>query len=92
MILTALGINNSGKDSCTSLCFVPFFAILVLLLILFTGGFAIGGIMDADFCHGGEDLTPESTLMEIMQYKGIDQSSITFRTVEYLVNVRFQVF
>jgi hypothetical protein len=92
MILTALGINNSGKDCCTSLCFVPSFVILVILLILFTGAYAIGGIVNADFCHGGADLTPESTLIEIMQHKGIDQRSITYRTVNYLVNVRFRCF
>jgi hypothetical protein len=90
MILTALGINNSGKDFCTSLCFVPFFVIMVVLLIIFTGSFAIGGILNADFCNGGEDLTPESSVVEIMQTRGIDPSSITYRAVAYVVHVRFK--
>jgi hypothetical protein len=53
---------------------------------------SVGGIVNADFCSGGDDLSPDSTLIEIMDQKGIDRESIKYRSVEYLVNVSINMF
>ncbi|CAB9521790.1 expressed unknown protein [Seminavis robusta] len=86
MVLTALGVNNSGKNWCTAFCFVPFYIILIILLIVFTGAFAVGGIMNGDFCAGGQDQSAAGTLLQIMDNKGISADSLQYETVEYVIN------
>lgn len=85
---TALGMGNNGttKDCCTSWFVLPLFIFLLIFMVIMTMGFSIGGIVNADFCSGGASVTPDETLIEIMDKKGIPRSSLEFQIVNYVVN------
>ena len=87
LAVAAMGSKNSGIECCISYCLLPVFALLVALLVLMTAGFSIGGIVNADFCSGGDSLSPDETLLLIMAKKGIEQGSMEYQMVQYLVNV-----
>ena len=48
--------------------------------------FSVGGIVNGDFCSGGLGSTPDETIIEIMDTKGIDPQSMKYRAVYYVVN------
>lgn len=85
---TAMGMgkNNTTKDCCTSWFVMPIFIFLLLFMVVMTMGFSIGGIVNADFCSGGASLSPDETLLEILDKKGIPPESLKYQLVSYVIS------
>ena len=65
----------------------PIFVVLVIACIAVGCAISIGGLLNADFCSGGADKSPDSTIIEIMNNRELDPDSFKYRAVEYLVRV-----
>lgn len=85
---TAMGMgkNNTTKDCCTSWFVMPIFIFLLLFMVVMTMGFSIGGIVNADFCSGGSSLSPDETLLEILDKKGIPPETLKYQLVSYVIS------
>ena len=85
---TAMGMGNNStrKDCLTSWFVMPLFIFILLFMVIMTMGFSIGGIVNADFCSGGASVTPDETLIEIMNKKGIPPETVKYQVVSYVVN------
>lgn len=69
--------NNSHR--CLDIfrgCFLwPIFVTMVILCLIICCGIIIGGLLNADFCSGGYDQSPDSTIIEILDNQGTDPNS-----------------
>lgn len=70
-----------------SCVFFPIFVLLVIVCIVVGCSISIVGLLNADFCSGGADKSPDSTIIEIMNKRGLDPDSFKYRAVEYVVRV-----
>lgn len=93
MLFSSLGISNSYTVCFTAWILTPLFLLIVVVLCLWTAGMSVGGNVNADFCSGGQEKTPEATLLNIMENKGIQQDSFKYREVDYVIHASaFSVF
>jgi hypothetical protein len=63
----------------------PFFVLWIILSYIFCAGLALSATLNADFCSGGPDQTPDSTILLSLENSGIDQSGMYFEIARYYV-------
>lgn len=78
--------RNAMVTNVRSCILWPIFIFQVTCSILFCVIISIVGILNSDFCSGGEDLSPDSTILEIVVQLGYAQDSLEYRAVAYLVS------
>ncbi|CAB9528074.1 expressed unknown protein [Seminavis robusta] len=78
--------RNAKVEVCTTWFALPLVSLLVVLSIIACSAICVAGLMNSDFCSGGEDQTPDSTIIRIMIEQGSDPDSFEFRAIEYLVS------
>ena len=83
---TIKGPTNGAKHCCTAWFVTPVFVFVTLFVILLFMGLSIGATVNSDFCSGGADETPESTLLQTMDAKGINPGSLKYKAVDYLIH------
>jgi len=66
---------------------LPLFITNVTFLWLLSCLFSIGAIVNADVCSGGDEISPEGTIQEIIENQEIDKDSHLYRGILYYINV-----
>mmetsp|Transcript_7024 Transcript_7024/g.11109 ORF Transcript_7024/g.11109 Transcript_7024/m.11109 type:complete len:586 (+) Transcript_7024:2030-3787(+) len=65
---------------------LPIFCIQILLASILGGVFIMGAGANADFCSGGQDLTPNSSVMQILRNLGVNPESKKFQIFSFYVD------
>jgi len=60
---------------------VPAFSVVLVLAVASSSAFGVASVMNADFCHGGEE-----TILEIFDHRGIDHQDMLYQTFMYYVD------
>ncbi|CAB9511836.1 expressed unknown protein [Seminavis robusta] len=77
--------HQQQMNACRTWFIVPLFSLLVVLSFVLCSAICIAGLVNADFCSGGEDLSPDSTILNVLIEQGSDPDGLEFRAIEYLV-------
>lgn len=85
MGMVAMGHGGPTMNTITSYVMLPILSILTAFLVILTLGFAIGGIVNGDFCSGGQEKTPEETLTQIMIARQIEPTRLQYQMAEYMI-------
>lgn len=80
--------NTHVNDSCRTWFVWPTFLILTLICIGAGSAMSIVGLLNSDFCLGGDDQTPDSTIMAVLEKQGTPPESFEYRAIEFVVRVR----
>lgn len=85
MGMVAVGHGGPTLNTVTSCVMLPILTLLTAFLVILTLSFSIGGIVNGDFCKGGQDKTPEETLTQIMIARRIEPTRLQYQMAEYMI-------
>jgi len=83
--MAAQGYHMKGCMSKFLLSYVvlPLFAVWIVMSYLFCSGLAVSASANADFCAGGADQTPDSTILEIITNAGLQEGGDEYAIARY---------
>jgi hypothetical protein len=64
---------------------LPLFIILIVICFLLSGGIAIVASVNADFCSGGTENTPEGSIKNILKMNGYSIEDLAFQVVTFYI-------
>ena len=76
-------VMNSFIQSMLSWIVLPLFIVWIVLSYVLCAGLAISASANADFCSGGPDQTPDSTLLMSAQNAGLKENSIEYEITRF---------
>lgn len=75
-------MNDCGHFT-LSWIILPLFVVWIVTSYFLCAGIAISASANADFCSGGDDMTPDSTILMSARNAGIEESSVEYEIARY---------